>query len=123
MRTVLASPLSIAMAVTGRPRARAPIIITIITTNVPNTKNSSLCAMPCHAPLRTQGTQHVQAMSKEDKMKPEPSVATGCVDGSTPMAWHGMAWHGVWLSLNFECNDRRNEMMPNEVQAKFVIEL
>ena len=23
-------------------------------------------------------------------MKLEPSVATGCVDGSTPMAWHGM---------------------------------
>ena len=29
--------------------------------------------------------QHVQAMSKEDKIKLEPSVATGCVDGSTPM--------------------------------------
>ena len=28
-------------------------------------------------------------------MKLEPSAATGCVDGSTPMAWHGMAWHGM----------------------------
>ena len=37
------------------------------------------------------GTQHVQATSKEDKMKLQPSVATGCVDGSTPMVWHGMA--------------------------------
>ena len=43
------------------------------------------------------GTQHVQAISKEDKIKLEPSVATGCVDGSTPMVWYGMVWYGmVW---------------------------
>ena len=44
---------------------------------------------------RPKGTQHVQAMSKEDKMKLEPSVATGYVDGSTPMAWHGTGHHSV----------------------------
>ena len=38
---------------------------------------------------RPKGTQHVQAISKEDKIKLEPSVATGCVDGSTPMVWYG----------------------------------
>ena len=32
----------------------------------------------------------MQAISKEDKIKLEPSVATGCVDGSTPMVWYGM---------------------------------
>ena len=37
--------------------------------------------------LAPDGTQRVQAMSKEDKMKLEPSVATSCVDGSTPMVW------------------------------------
>ena len=36
---------------------------------------------------KQKGTQHAQATSKEDKTKLEPSVATGCVDGSTPMAW------------------------------------
>ena len=36
-----------------------------------------------------KGTQHSQATSKEDKIKLEPSVATGCVDGSTPMVWYG----------------------------------
>ena len=37
------------------------------------------------------GTQHAQATSKEDKIKLEPSVATGCVDGSTLMVWYGRA--------------------------------
>ena len=36
-------------------------------------------------------------MSKEDKIKLEPSVATGCVDGSTTLVWYGMVWYGmVW---------------------------
>ena len=39
------------------------------------------------------GTQHVQATSKEDKIKLEPNVATGCVDGSPPMVWYGMVWY------------------------------
>ena len=35
--------------------------------------------------------------SKEDTIKLEPSVATGCVDGSTPMVWYGMVsvWYGM----------------------------
>ena len=32
--------------------------------------------------------------SKEDKIKLEPNVATGCVDGSTPMVWFCMVWYG-----------------------------
>ena len=73
-----------------RPRARAPIIITIITTNIhANTKNSSLYVRKVHNTwtLRPPGIHHrhlpyhtipyVQATSKEDKIKLEPSVATG----------------------------------------------
>ena len=44
------------------------------------------------------GTQHAQAISKEEKIKLEPSVATGCVDGSTPMVWYGkskLVWYGM----------------------------
>ena len=49
-------------------------------------------------------TQHVQAKSG-DKIKLKPSVSTGCIDGSTPMAWKGapaavassMAWYGKGL--------------------------
>ena len=40
-----------------------------------------------------KGTQHAQAISKEDKedkRKLEPSVATGYVDGSTTMVRYGM---------------------------------
>ena len=49
---------------------------------------------------RPTGTQHVQAISKEDQIKLEPSVATGCVDGSTPMVWYDMAWYGmVWYGM------------------------
>ena len=36
---------------------------------------------------------------KEDKIKLEPSVATGCVDGSTPMVWYGMVWYGVACAI------------------------
>ena len=41
-------------------------------------------------------------ISKEDKIKLEPSVATGCVDGSTP--WYGMVWYGmVWYGMVLNC--------------------
>ena len=36
-----------------------------------------------------------QAISKEDKMKLEPSVAAGYVGGSTTMVWYGMVWYGM----------------------------
>ena len=63
----------------------APIIITIITANVhANTKNSSLYARCTTRASQIKGSQN-EARAKH--------VATGCVDGSTPMAWHG--WHGM----------------------------
>ena len=37
----------------------------------------------------TRQTIRLGMVSKEDKIKLEPSVATGCVDGSTPMVWYG----------------------------------
>ena len=41
-----------------------------------------------------------KAKSKEDKIKLEPSVATGCVDGSTPMVWlYGMVKSGFGCIL------------------------
>ena len=46
-----------------------------------------------------KGTQHAQAISKEDKIKLEPSVATGCVDGSTPMVWYGRGMHCWFLII------------------------
>ena len=42
-------------------------------------------ARPTPQQHQPKGTQHVQAISKEDKIKLEPSVATGYVDGSTPV--------------------------------------
>ena len=42
---------------------------------------------------------HVQAKSTDDKVKLEPNVATGCVDGHTHgmVVWYGMVWYGmVW---------------------------
>ena len=38
--------------------------------------------------------------SKEDQIKLEPSVATGCVDGSTPMVWYDDDTH-TELTLYF----------------------
>ena len=55
----------------------------------------SLCCVcygpphPSAAPTNRYGTQHVQALSKEDKIKLESSMTTGCVDGSTPRVWYG----------------------------------
>ena len=34
----------------------------------------------------------MQAILKEDQLKLEPSVATGCVDGSTPTVWYVYAY-------------------------------
>ena len=39
----------------------------------------------CMSPVRT--FTGMVWYGKEDKIKLEPSVATGCVDGSTPMVW------------------------------------
>ena len=55
------------------------------------------------------GTQHASHIKGRQNMlvsslprKLEPSVATGCVDGSTPMVWYGMVWYGtsmVWYGM------------------------
>ena len=55
-------------------------------------QNSSLYVHKVHNTC----TRHVQAISKEDKIKLEPSAATGCVDGSKMrgmVVWYGMVWY------------------------------
>ena len=39
--------------------------------------------------------EHELGMVWYDKIKLEPSVATGCVDGSTTMVWYGVVWYGT----------------------------
>ena len=45
-------------------------------------------------------TTRASLKSKEDKIKLEPSVATGCVDGSTPVVWYAEL---NWYSLPLNC--------------------
>ena len=44
--------------------------------------------------LPTPKTSLLVYQNKDDKIKLEPNVATGCVDDSTPGPWYGMVWYG-----------------------------
>ena len=54
-------------------------------------------------PTNRYTTRALLTISKEDKMKLEPSVATGCVDGITPMVWYtyGEKIHQCWALIIF----------------------
>ena len=62
-------------------------------------------------------------------VKLEPSVATGCVDGSTPMVWYGMVTYFKGVSgwtlgeLNFEYNDRRNANWTLNTELKWTLNI
>ena len=61
----------------------------------------------------------MQAISKEDKIKLEPSVATGCVDGSTPMVWYGMVevCEGAPMAVIGWVLTDRHDLVPCQVSV------